>query len=101
MIVKLIRKGELYAAYMFIGDHRQSVEVIVDTGRTDTAIVKGQTGRSTVLPLPNFSRKPSNYHGVILEDSVRLGGLLVQHRFWSKPKLSIELGDKYESNVEG
>ncbi|KAF8346131.1 aspartic peptidase domain-containing protein [Amanita rubescens] len=101
IIVKLRRKGELYAAYILIGNRQQPVEVIVDTGRTDTAIVKGQTGTSIVLPLPNFSRKPSNYHGVILEDNVRLGGLLVKHHFWNKSKLSIELGDKYESNVEG
>lgn len=88
----LTRKGELYAAQIFIGDHRQSVEVIVDTGRTDTAIV---------LPPPNFSRKSSYHSGVALEDKVDLGGHLVQQRFWSMSKLSIELGDEYESNVEG
>ena len=88
----LTRKGGLYAAQIFIGDRQpRAVEVIVDTGRTDTAIV---------LPLPNFSRKPS-YHGVALEDKVELGGHLVQQRFWSRSGLSIELGDEHESNVEG
>jgi len=99
--VKLIRKGELYVAQILIGNRHQPVEVIVDTGRTDTAIVNGQTGTSIVLRLPNFSRKPSNHYGAALEDNVRLSGLLVKHRFWNRSKLSIELGDKYESNVEG